>query len=785
MKEIKVLFFKILVWVEIIIGVSLCLRLIILASMGLMRGIPSFLAYAFVLLPSFLFCFLIVVPGLVILKRKYFSAWLNIAYFILLFVLVWLSDIKEPPFFLPLLALPVTLLVFAVVSIIRYFLSKKLAFLAIAVVILLFFTWSLFYFGYKPISGRIMEGMLNGFSDYFGRLFWLNSRINYGTQNFFGNIAYSDVWSYCEKDSDCGIAHGSCGYPVAINRRYIGLYEAMPKEPMSCRPYSIMMRQNCLHGVFGESMVCRKNKCSMRIKDNESLLGLWPKAGTKECKLAIIQSLIWDPDIGPFFKTVMYDPAIEDAVRAAAADILVWKLTDQRESLRKIILEFLSQASPEGKIVWWRIIRPLHTEIKEIDPLIVKLGYEILSAVRDEVKMKQGCNTCCNEDVVRHEEAMRRKDLDYTSAKDFCSRADITLTWWGKNKNLPVFVYAGLPKKNMGVTYLVDVLTSEYELWQDRLWAEDELKNAPSKEVLSVLVPQIKGVKVIAYYPFNLGEFFGMEICLPSVKEYDYFKCQKQFIEAGAASCEIEYQIIYALKRLWLYHLHNLPPEEASNLLLSLLPQAGTLTAKNWISEWLFTHWVPEAEAPLRELLNDETFSQEARGYLAKSLSFALERQKKKQVLEKVMRDETAELKSRRDAIYELFVSYRPNDKYYEEILEFARKSTTYKEKEEWLGLLLLKKQNEPRALRLAFETILSVRKKCVSECKSKKIMGFSFGPPQDCTAKCELAGCRIADTVGRNIGQGFTLSTRSSHYVEDTVSNALEWWNKNKDKYQ
>jgi len=68
-----------------------------------------------------------------------------------------------------------------------------------------------------------------------------------------------------------------------------------------------------------------------------------------------------------------------------------------------------------------------------------------------------------------------------------------------------------------------------------------------------------------------------------------------------------EWQAYYAVFRVWKYHLKGAPSQVMGELLLTLLKGANTPAAKITVINGLFRHWIPKAEKPIAELLQDSS----------------------------------------------------------------------------------------------------------------------------------------------------------------------------------
>ncbi|GAF92830.1 unnamed protein product, partial [marine sediment metagenome] len=67
------------------------------------------------------------------------------------------------------------------------------------------------------------------------------------------------------------------------------------------------------------------------------------------------------------------------------------------------------------------------------------------------------------------------------------------------------------------------------------------------------------------------------------------------------------WQAYYAVFRVWKYHLKGASSQVMGELLLTLLKGANTPAAKITVINGLFRHWIPKAENPIAELLQDSS----------------------------------------------------------------------------------------------------------------------------------------------------------------------------------
>ena len=118
--------------------------------------------------------------------------------------------------------------------------------------------------------------------------------------------------------------------------------------------------------------------------------------------------------------------------------------------------------------------------------------------------------------------------------------------------------------------------------WQDRQKVEERLKQLPSDEVLPILLLEVaKGMP-------------DGPIWSSAGPNHD-------------KNAPPEWQAYYAVYRVWKYHLKGVPSQVMGELLLTLLKEANTPAAKITVIDGLFRHWIPKAEKPIAELLQDSS----------------------------------------------------------------------------------------------------------------------------------------------------------------------------------
>ena len=129
---------------------------------------------------------------------------------------------------------------------------------------------------------------------------------------------------------------------------------------------------------------------------------------------------------------------------------------------------------------------------------------------------------------------------------------------------------------------LVYELGSPGTSWLDRQKVEERLKQLPSDEVLPILLFEVaKGMP-------------DGPIWSSAGPNHD-------------KNAPPEWQAYYAVYRVWEYHLKGAPSQVMGELLLTLLKEANTPAAKITVIEGLFRHWIPKAEKPIAELLQDSS----------------------------------------------------------------------------------------------------------------------------------------------------------------------------------
>ena len=132
------------------------------------------------------------------------------------------------------------------------------------------------------------------------------------------------------------------------------------------------------------------------------------------------------------------------------------------------------------------------------------------------------------------------------------------------------------------INQLVYELGSPGTSWQDRQKVEERLKQLPSDEVLPVLLFEVaKGLP-------------DGPIWSSAGPDHD-------------KDAPPEWQAYYAVFRVWEYHLKGVPSQVMGELLLTLLKEANTPAAKITVIDGLFRHWIPKAEKPIAELLQDSS----------------------------------------------------------------------------------------------------------------------------------------------------------------------------------
>jgi len=118
--------------------------------------------------------------------------------------------------------------------------------------------------------------------------------------------------------------------------------------------------------------------------------------------------------------------------------------------------------------------------------------------------------------------------------------------------------------------------------WQDRQKVEERLMQLPSDEVLPILLLEVaKGMP-------------DGPIWSSAGPDHD-------------KDAPPEWQAYYAVSRVWKYHLKGVPSQVMGELLLTLLKEANTPAAKITVIDGLFRHWIPKAEKPIAELLQDSS----------------------------------------------------------------------------------------------------------------------------------------------------------------------------------
>ena len=132
------------------------------------------------------------------------------------------------------------------------------------------------------------------------------------------------------------------------------------------------------------------------------------------------------------------------------------------------------------------------------------------------------------------------------------------------------------------INQLVHELGSPGTLWQDRQKVEERLKQLPSDEVLPILLFEVaKGMP-------------DGPIWSSAGPDHD-------------KDAPSEWQAYYAVFRVWEYHLKGAHSQVMGELLLTLLKEANTSAAKIMVIDGLFRHWIPKAEKPIAELLQDSS----------------------------------------------------------------------------------------------------------------------------------------------------------------------------------
>jgi len=267
------------------------------------------------------------------------------------------------------------------------------------------------------------------------------------------------------------------------------------------------------------------------------------------------------------------------------------------------------------------------------------------------------------------------------------------------------------------VKQLVWKLGAADVLWRDRQEAERRLKEMPSGEVLPVLLPEIaKGMP-------------GGPIWNSAGPEHD------RRAPGG-------WQVYYTINRVWKHHLKVAPSEDIGNLLLVLLKEANTSAARVAVVDGLLRHWVPEAEKPVSELLQEKDEDYSVRRSSAQVLLRHMGVAYHSKVLE-IVRLESGQLK------YALFVL----------LLEsaYAKQSGV-----------------DPGVVCLGFGMIEGERKANPGSASAGYFIARSF--------EGYLNQKFVPDShLGKYKGE-YGLNV---NFFRDTVNNALKWWAENKQRYK
>jgi hypothetical protein len=202
------------------------------------------------------------------------------------------------------------------------------------------------------------------------------------------------------------------------------------------------------------------------------------------------------------------------------------------------------------------------------------------------------------------------------------------------------------------------------------------------------------------------------------------------------------WQIYYAVSRVWRKQIDGLPRKEAGALLAGLVTSAATDAERDRVCYALALRWDASAENDLAKILRNGNKPATLRQNAARALSL------------------------------------HGNEDYRDVMLQWAAKAE-HRERIQWFNLLaapLHKKRKglDHRVVCLGFQLIQAERNK-----SPNNIHGAYF----------------LACTAGPYVGNEFSPSTSdpkykgkfglSDQFFEDTVHNALRWWEKNREKYE
>lgn len=72
------------------------------------------------------------------------------------------------------------------------------------------------------------------------------------------NLTYADApeWHSCESENDCVVAEGSCGCPVAINKKYERFSHSLGKIRACTKPACIYSVEKLEHRALCKNNIC-------------------------------------------------------------------------------------------------------------------------------------------------------------------------------------------------------------------------------------------------------------------------------------------------------------------------------------------------------------------------------------------------------------------------------------------------------------------------------------------------------------------------------------------------
>lgn len=318
-----------------------------------------------------------------------------------------------------------------------------------------------------------------------------------------------------------------------------------------------------------------------------------------------------------FLLGVLINPKSEKDLKIKITNLLLrytyFRNNENFNEYSNKLLDYFRKTFSDEPGFWVPSFLTIYHDHQEVNPLVVKSAFDLL-----EKKMSQNSpniyeNSQDAEMIARYlhysffplDKAKYKKENQLQESY-YKAVIDNAIAWWDVNKHSLVFINADNQRRINKVPDLVELMISPYVLWEDRLWARNQLKKSSGKETLQALWFTLYRLAVISDAgrrdrPLDWGPFYPQEFSAWAYASKgdegntcdECFQTQSSFKKAD-----------YLIKNVWDYHLSILSSEQRGRLFTEyLVKEDHPAGKKKLVYDYLAKDWSDAAYEPFMNII--------------------------------------------------------------------------------------------------------------------------------------------------------------------------------------